>query len=144
MVLVTGVAGFIGFHISKQLVQEWGVREVVGLDSFNDYYDVQLKKDRATELLHMDVKVYSHCVCVNIDLCVAWQVYRGDVCDAQLLRYLMMKYNFTDVVHMAAQAGVRYSLQDPQAYVSANYECFISLLDMLIEYSVRLYTAIQT
>lgn len=48
----------------------------------------------------------------------------------------MLKYNFTDVVHMAAQAGVRYSLEDPQAYVSANYECFISLLDVLLEFPV--------
>lgn len=57
MVLVTGVAGFIGFHISKQLVEEWGVKQVVGLDSFNDYYDVQLKKDRASELLAIGVTV---------------------------------------------------------------------------------------
>lgn len=48
----------------------------------------------------------------------------------------MLTYNFTDVVHMAAQAGVRYSLEDPQAYVSANYECFISLLDTLVEFPV--------
>lgn len=58
MVLVTGVAGFIGFHISKQLVQEWGVKQVVGVDSFNDYYDVQLKRDRASELLRIGVKVH--------------------------------------------------------------------------------------
>lgn len=64
------------------------------------------------------------------------QVYRGDVCDAHFLRFLMLKYNFTDVVHLAAQAGVRYSLEDPQAYVSANYECFISLLDVLLEFPV--------
>lgn len=55
---MTGVAGFIGFHISKQLVQEWGVKQVVGVDSFNDYYDVQLKRDRASELLRIGVKVH--------------------------------------------------------------------------------------
>lgn len=59
VILVTGVAGFIGFHISRQLIQEWGVRQVVGLDSFNTYYDVQLKKDRASELLNMRVKVWT-------------------------------------------------------------------------------------
>lgn len=58
------------------------------------------------------------------------------MCDQQLLRYLMLKYNFTDIVHMAAQAGVRYSLEDPQAYVAANYQCFISLLDSLVEFPV--------
>lgn len=124
VVLVTGAAGFIGFHISRQLIQEWGVQQVVGLDSFNTYYDVQLKKDRASELLSMQVKLY-----------------RGDVCDTQLLRYLMLKHNFTDVVHMAAQAGVRYSLQDPQAYVSANYECFIALLDTLLQFPAYLVYA---
>ena len=59
VVLVTGAAGFIGFHISRQLIQEWGVQQVVGLDSFNTYYDVQLKKDRASELLSMQVKVWT-------------------------------------------------------------------------------------
>ena len=65
-----------------------------------------------------------------------WQMYQGDVCDGQLLHYLFTKYNFSDVMHMAAQAGVRYSLEDPQAYVSANYECFISLLDTLQKFPV--------
>ena len=58
MVLVTGVAGFIGFHISKQIAHEWDVKQVVGLDTFNDYYDVQLKKDRASVLLGIGVKVH--------------------------------------------------------------------------------------
>lgn len=57
VVLVTGAAGFIGFHTSQQLIREWGVRQVVGLDTFNHYYDVQLKKDRSSELLRMHVKV---------------------------------------------------------------------------------------
>jgi UDP-glucuronate 4-epimerase len=124
VVLVTGAAGFIGFHVSKQLVGEEDISQVVGLDSFNAYYDVQLKKDRASHLFNMGVKVY-----------------RGDVCDSQLLHHLFIKYNFTDVVHMAAQAGVRYSLEDPQAYVSANYECFISLLDLLLEFPAYLVYA---
>lgn len=58
VVLVTGAAGFIGFHISQQLVKEWGVRQVVVMDTFNNYYDVQLKRDRATELVKMGVKVF--------------------------------------------------------------------------------------
>lgn len=58
MVLVTGAAGFIGFHISQQLVKEWGVKQVVVMDTFNNYYDVQLKRDRATELVKMGVKVF--------------------------------------------------------------------------------------
>ena len=57
VVLVTGAAGFIGFHVAKQLVEGWGVGQVVGLDSFNTYYDVQLKKDRASHLLHVGIEV---------------------------------------------------------------------------------------
>ena len=57
VVLVTGAAGFIGFHISRRLVTEWRVKQVVVVDSFNNYYDVQLKRDRATELVKMGVKV---------------------------------------------------------------------------------------
>ena len=70
------------------------------------------------------------------------QVYHADVCDGVFVRYLMRKYNFTDVVHMAAQAGVRYSLEDPQAYVTANYQCFISLLDVLLEFPVSCYCSV--
>ena len=77
VVLVTGVAGFIGFHISHRLVQEWGAQQVVGLDSFNNYYDVQLKRDRASELVGMGVKVCwpcsimccSHAACVWVNRC---------------------------------------------------------------------------
>lgn len=60
VVLVTGAAGFIGFHISRRLVQDWGVKQVVAVDTFNSYYDVQLKMDRATELVRMGVKVCCH------------------------------------------------------------------------------------
>ena len=56
--LVTGAAGFIGFHISQQLVKEWRVKQVVVMDTFNNYYDVQLKRDRATELVKIGVKVF--------------------------------------------------------------------------------------
>ena len=70
------------------------------------------------------------------------QVYHADVCDGGFVHYLMRKYNFTDVVHMAAQAGVRYSLEDPQAYVTANYQCFISLLDVLLDFPVSCYCSV--
>jgi hypothetical protein len=71
VVLVTGAAGFIGFHVSKQLVGEEDISQVVGLDSFNAYYDVQLKKDRASHLFNMGVKV-----CVRTD--GTWCIYPGN------------------------------------------------------------------
>ena len=133
---MTGAAGFIGFHIAKQLVEGWGVGRVVGIDSFNEYYDVQLKKDRASYLLQVGVEVIFWGCLIFVTALVCGQVYRGDVCDGEVLQHLFAEYNFTDVVHMAAQAGVRYSLEDPQAYVSANYECFICLLDSIQKYPV--------
>ena len=114
-VLVTGVAGFIGFHVAQELRRQWGSSTVVvGVDIFSEYYDVQLKQDRASELLRHGMKIY-----------------RGDVCDRTFLSHLLTSYNFTDVVHMAAQAGVRHSMRDPTAYVRANIQCFLALLDSL-------------
>lgn len=117
-VLVTGSAGFIGYHVSRALVEQWGAT-VVGLDNFNDYYDVQLKKDRTNELIKLGVRQY-----------------RGDVCDSTLLSHLFSKYEFTDVVHLAAQAGVRHSLKEPLSFVQANVQCFLTLLDELARQKV--------
>ena len=115
LVLVTGSAGFIGYHVSRALVEQWGATTtVVGLDNFNDYYDVQLKKDRTNELIRAGVRVY-----------------RGDVCDSTLLSHLFSKYHFTDIVHLAAQAGVRHSLKQPVNYIQANVQCFLTLLDTI-------------
>ena len=112
MVLVTGAAGFIGFHVSVALVTQWRA-SVVGIDTFTPYYDVQLKKDRADELVKAGVSMY-----------------RGDVCDKTLLQFLFRKYNFSHVVHMAAQAGVRHSMESPQQYLN-NINCFLSLLEVV-------------
>lgn len=119
VVLVTGAAGFIGFHVSKTLATEWKAR-VVALDTFNAYYDVQLKKDRASVLVTEGV-----------------DVYRGDVCDQSLIIYLFQKYNFTGVIHLAAQAGVRHSMKDPLHYLNNNVRCFARLLEILKTRQVR-------
>ena len=119
VVLVTGSAGFIGHHVSRALVEQWRAT-VVGLDNFNDYYDVQLKRDRTNELIRAGVRVY-----------------RGDVCDSTLLSHLFSKYQFTDVIHLAAQAGVRHSLEQPVNYIQANVQCFLTLLDTITHQKVN-------
>eukprot|EP01135_Chromosphaera_perkinsii_P012351 Nk52_evm19s2640 gene=Nk52_evmTU19s2640 len=113
-VLITGAAGFIGFHLAKALLKENGKSTIVGLDNFNDYYDVNLKMERAWELKQSGVPVIV-----------------GDVCDQDLLRELFEKHKFTHVAHLAAQAGVRYSTVNPYSYVRANIECFVKVLEIV-------------
>lgn len=114
-VLITGAAGFIGSWIFTTLLgKEDGPLTVVGLDNFNDYYSVDLKEYRSEQVRKAGGKIY-----------------RGDVCNATLLNYLFNKYSFTHVVHMAAQAGVRYSVTHPKKYITANIMCTTNLLEII-------------
>lgn len=115
-VLVTGGAGFIGFHTASKLVDERNA-DVTVLDNFNHYYDVNLKKARADVLKKKGVKVH-----------------KGDLCNERLVRYLFETVKFDAVIHMAAQAGVAYSVVDPISYVTANIECLVNMLDILADY----------
>lgn len=110
-ILVTGAAGFIGFHFAQRLLQA-GFR-VVGLDVMNDYYSVQLKKDRL-KLLHSDPN---------------FQFESFDIADAKKLDDIFARSKFDRVVHLAAQAGVRYSLDNPRAYIDANLVAFMNILE---------------
>jgi UDP-glucuronate 4-epimerase len=99
-ILVTGIAGFIGFHLAQRLVRQ-GAR-VVGLDNLNDYYDPSLKLARLHEL--GDDVVF----------------YKADLADATAVRGIFEEHSFDVVVHLAAQAGVRYSINHPEAYIQSN------------------------
>lgn len=110
-ILVTGAAGFIGFHVARQLLAEG--RDIVGLDSINSYYDPHLKRSRL-KLLGQD----SHFSFVHADLA-----------DRDATRDLFAKYRFPVVIHLAAQAGVRYSIDHPHAYADANLEGFLNVLE---------------
>lgn len=110
-ILVTGTAGFIGMHVASSLLDDG--HEVVGLDNFNDYYPVQLKRDRHARLASR--KGYTG--------------VEGDLCDAALLRDLFAAHRFERVCNLAAQAGVRYSLTNPGVYQKCNLEGFLNILE---------------
>jgi UDP-glucuronate 4-epimerase len=110
-ILVTGAAGFIGFHLSLRLTGLGD--EVVGVDNLNDYYDVGLKQDRLKRL-----EGSGH-----------FTFHKIDLCDMEALSGLFKKGRFDAVLNMAAQAGVRYSLVNPHAYIDSNITGFINILE---------------
>ena len=110
-VLVTGAAGFIGMHLSKVLLERGD--EVVGIDNLNDYYDVQLKHDRLKLLEDYDNFTF----------------LKMDMADRDAMDGLFRKHGFNKVMNLAAQAGVRYSLENPHAYVDSNLVGFVNILE---------------
>ncbi len=110
-VLVTGAAGFIGFHVARRLLENG--RIVVGLDNMNAYYDVKLKEARRAELEKFS----------------AFRFLKLDLADRADVAALFAEQRFPFVVHLAAQAGVRYSLIDPYAYGDANLQGFLNVLE---------------
>ncbi len=110
-ILITGAAGFIGFHLSKRLLEQG--REVIGIDNFTDYYDPNLKEDRLAML-----KPHRN-----------FSFYKLDISDRDNIQRLFAQQKLDCVVNLAAQAGVRYSLINPQSYIDANIVGFANLLE---------------
>jgi UDP-glucuronate 4-epimerase len=110
-VLVTGAAGFIGFHLSRRLLADG--RRVVGIDNLNDYYDPRLKEARLAQLRDAPGFTFA----------------RLDIADREAVARLFAEHRFERVVNLAAQAGVRYSLEHPHAYVDANITGFLNILE---------------
>ncbi len=110
-VLVTGAAGFIGFHLTQQLLERG--ETVAGVDNLNSYYDVSLKKDRLAQLEQKP----------------EFSFFQLDLADREGTAQLFAQDHFEVVVHLAAQAGVRYSLQNPHAYVDSNLVGFVNILE---------------
>jgi len=117
-VLVTGSAGFIGFHLAKGLL-ELGF-DVVGIDNLNDYYDPQLKLDRLENL---------NAFVSEKNLQDSYQFTKLDISDECAIKGLFNQHNFDIVVNLAAQAGVRYSLENPKAYIVSNLVGYANILE---------------
>jgi UDP-glucuronate 4-epimerase len=109
--LITGCAGFIGMHVARRLLEAG--HEVVGIDNLNNYYDPALKQARLAQLRAYD----------------GFEFRRIDIADAAEMRELFGQHAFPRVVHLAAQAGVRYSLEHPHAYVDSNVTGFLNILE---------------
>ena len=118
-ILVTGAAGFIGFHLAKKLIGNGDM--VIGLDNVNDYYDVTLKQARLRRLEGHD----------------NFRFIKGDISDRQVMEKLFAEEKFDCVVNLAAQAGVRYSLKNPYAYIDSNIMGFMNVLEGCRHSTVR-------
>src|SRR5690625_4672640 len=118
-ILITGSAGFIGMQLSKEILTVG--HKVMGLDNLNDYYDVQLKKDRLEILNKYDNFTF----------------YKADLADHQAVETIFQKESIDIVINLAAQAGVRYSLENPQAYVDSNLVGFVNILEACRHHQIK-------
>lgn len=113
-VLVTGAAGFIGSNLVKRLFHEFNGIKIVGIDSVTDYYDVNIKYARLEEIEALDKD---------------WTFVKASIADKDIVNELFSKYHFSVVVNLAAQAGVRYSITNPDAYIESNLIGFYNILE---------------
>lgn len=120
-ILITGVSGFIGSNLAKRLLREFNGAIVFGLDNMNDYYDVKLKEYRLNELMKYD----------------SFKFIKGDLADKALINDIFERYNPNIVVNLAAQAGVRYSITNPDVYIESNIIGFYNILEACRNYSVN-------
>lgn len=127
-ILVTGAAGFIGFHVSKKLI-DLGF-EVYGIDNLNAYYDVRLKLDRLKELgIDTQSELFMRQQEVKSGSNESFRFSQMDLVDEHRLDHLFLKEKFDAVINLAAQAGVRYSIENPKAYIQANVVGFMNILE---------------
>lgn len=120
MIFITGVAGFIGSNLAKKILTTAPETEVIGLDNLNEYYDVRIKKSRLEELQKFENFIF----------------IRGDLSDRTLIDNIFEKYNPKIVVNLGAQAGVRYSITNPDSYIESNVIGFYNILEACRHYPV--------
>ena len=126
-ILVTGAAGFIGANLVTELMRTVPSATIVGLDNMNDYYDVAIKDYRLAEIERLAAEHPQ----------IRWKFVRGDLADAALIDRLFAEYKFDIVVNLAAQAGVRYSITNPDAYIQSNIIGFYNILESCRRYPVE-------
>ncbi|MDD7306760.1 MAG: NAD-dependent epimerase/dehydratase family protein [Peptoniphilaceae bacterium] len=112
-VLITGSCGFIGYNLAKRLLTDYRDIKIIGIDNMNDYYDVRIKEERLGELENFDNFIF----------------IKGSISDKALIDQIFQKYQPSIVVNMAAQAGVRYSIENPDSYIESNIIGFYNLLE---------------
>ena len=133
-ILITGTAGFIGFHLAKRLIAEG--HETIGLDNINDYYDVRLKYLRLKET-GIDPSVITYGKMLQSDDFQHYRFIRLNLEDRPAMEALFAEERFDCVVNLAAQAGVRYSLENPHAYIDSNIVGFMNILECCRHSSVK-------
>lgn len=120
-ILVTGAAGFIGSNLVMWLLKDYPQAKIVGLDNLNDYYDPSLKEWRLSRINELANE--------GVSKLERWTFIKGDIADKAFIEELFTKYQFDIVVNLAAQAGVRYSIQNPDAYIQSNIIGFYNILE---------------
>ena len=118
-ILITGAAGFIGSNLVLALLRTQKGIHIVGLDNMNDYYDVSIKEYRLAQIEKLAAQVPE----------ARWEFVRGSIADKELLEGCFERYSFDVVVNLAAQAGVRYSITNPDAYIESNVIGFYNILE---------------
>ncbi len=126
-VLVTGAAGFIGANLVAELFRTVGDIHVVGIDNVNDYYDPSIKEYRLSRIEELVKKTAD----------ARWTFVRGNIADKAILTELFEQYHFSVVVNLAAQAGVRYSITNPDVYIESNLIGFYNILEVCRAYPVE-------
>jgi UDP-glucuronate 4-epimerase len=132
-ILITGTAGFIGFHVANRLLKDG--HTIIGIDSINDYYDVQLKLDR---LAYAGIKLpanddYKKSISTN----ASYTFYKLNLEDKASLQKIFSEHGIQIVIHLAAQAGVRYSITNPDAYIQSNFVAFANILECCRHHSIQ-------
>lgn len=132
-ILITGGAGFIGFHLAKKLLESDNI--IVVLDNLNDYYDISYKLNRL-EILGLSnrsgANIKEHSIKYSNLV-----FYNSDICEKEFIDMLFESHDFDFVIHLAAQAGVRYSIENPQVYINSNIVGFHNILESSQKFGVK-------